>query len=83
MAAPSYRLQAQIPAPCEGQLKELSELLEINPSDVVVEALGLFTKAVLEAGSQAAEEMERLWVAIDRSMKAVHGAYARGARSAA
>jgi len=36
-----------------------------------------------EAGSQAAEEMERLWVAIDRSMKAVHGAYARGARSAA
>jgi chromosome partitioning protein len=36
-----------------------------------------------EAGSQAAEEMERLWIAIDRSMKAVHGAYARGARSAA
>ncbi len=36
-----------------------------------------------EPGSQAAEEMERLWVAIDRSMKAVHGAYARGARSAA
>jgi hypothetical protein len=49
MAAPSYRLQAQIPAPCEGQLKQLSEMLEINPSDVVVEALGLFTKAVLEA----------------------------------
>ena len=36
-----------------------------------------------EPGSHAAEEMERLWTAIDRSMKAVHGAYARGARSAA
>jgi chromosome partitioning protein len=36
-----------------------------------------------ESGSHAAEEMERLWTAIDRSMKAVHSAYARGARSAA
>lgn len=49
MTAPSYRLQATLPAPYETQLKQLSEELQLGTSDVVEEALGFFTKAVLEA----------------------------------
>ncbi len=45
----SFRLQATLPDPIGEQLKRLQAELRLETSDVVEEALGLFTKAVLEA----------------------------------
>ncbi len=47
--AESYRLQATLPAPCEAQLQQLREVLHLDTSDIVEEALSFFAKAVLEA----------------------------------
>lgn len=44
----SYRLQATLPDPFENQLERLKSELGLETSDIVEEALGLFTKAVLE-----------------------------------
>lgn len=48
MTTTTFRLQVSLPAPFETQLRELSDALQVSPSDVIQEALSLFTKAVLE-----------------------------------
>ncbi|MCP3143102.1 DUF1778 domain-containing protein [Pyxidicoccus xibeiensis] len=45
----SYRLQAMLPAPYETQLEQLRAVLQIDNTEVIKEALGIFAKAVLEA----------------------------------
>lgn len=45
----SFRLQATLPDPMGEQLKRLQAELRLDVSDVVEEALGLFSKAVFEA----------------------------------
>ena len=45
----SFRLQATLPDPIGEQLKRLQAELRLDSSDIVEEALGLFSKAVFEA----------------------------------
>ena len=44
----SFRLQAMLPEIYETQLEQLREVLQVDNTEVIKEALGFFAKAVLE-----------------------------------